>query len=335
MWWSPLVRRILIVGAGQAGRMLVGTLQELKLGSLSGVEPVGWIDDDERLQGQQIQGLKVLGNSQALYATATEQGIDEIVVAITAPAAICGELIKALVMCWERGISITPMALYYEELVGAVAIEHVGQNLFALVGPQSDLLLRIWDSVRRLSDIMLSIIGMIITVALLPFISFAIYIDCPGPILYCQERVGLAGARFRIYKFRSMIPEAEKNGAQWACVGDTRITRVGRFLRKTRLDELPQLWNLLKGDMTLIGPRPERPEFVNELCQLCPYYAIRHAVKPGLTGWAQVKFAYGNSHHDSMMKLQYDLYYLKHRGPILDSSILLRTINTVLRMKGT
>ena len=132
-----------------------------------------------------------------------------------------------------------------------------------------------------------------------------------------------------------MIPDAEKGGATWAREGDKRITRMGRFMRKTRLDELPQLWNLFTGEMTLIGPRPERPEFVSGLKRLTPYYAVRHSIKPGLTGWAQVKFSYGNSYEDSMRKLEYDLYYVKYRGPALDLSIVLRTIRTVLSMSGT
>ena len=327
------IRRVLIVGAGRAGRSLIETLAET--GAHSGTVLVGWIDDDERLQGQHIHGLSVLGDSKVLCDVAAALDVDEIVVAITDPTAICGELMRALMRCWERGLTIVPMALYYEEIIGAVPIQHLGQNLFALVGYRSGLVWLWWGVVRRAIDLLAALAGLAMMAPLVPIIALAIYLDCPGPIFYCQDRVGRARHNIRICKFRSMIPNAEREGVQWAKADDERITSVGRFMRKTRIDELPQLWNLLKGDMTLIGPRPERPEFVQELHQQLPYYSIRHSVKPGLTGWAQVKYPYGNSYYDSMMKLQYDLYYIKHRGPVLDLSIVLRTVGVVLKMQGT
>ena len=327
------IRRVLIVGAGRAGRSLGETLGEI--GAHSGIVLVGWIDDDERLQGQHIYGLSVLGDSKVLCDVAAALDVDEIVVAITDPTAICGELMRALMRCWERGLTIVPMALYYEEITGAVPIQHLGQNMFALVGYRPSLVWLWWGAVRRVIDLLAALAGLAMMAPLVPIIALAIYLDCPGPIFYRQDRVGRAGYNIRICKFRSMIPNAEREGVQWAKADDERITRVGRFLRKTRIDELPQLWNLLKGDMTLIGPRPERPEFVEELRQQLPYYSIRHSIKPGLTGWAQVKYPYGNSYHDSMMKLQYDLYYVKHRGPVLDLTIILRTVRVVLQMHGT
>ena len=182
---------------------------------------------------------------------------------------------------------------------------------------------------------MAAAIGLLILAPFLPFIALAIRLDSRGPIFYQQVRVGLGGRSFIVHKFRSMIPDAERDGAQWSQESDPRVTRVGRWLRKTRLDETPQLWNLLNGTMSLIGPRPERPEFVDDLAQLLPYYRIRHSIKPGITGWAQVCYRYDNSVDDAKRKLEYDLYYIKRRGPVLDILIFLRTIRVVLQMQGT
>ena len=167
-----------------------------------------------------------------------------------------------------------------------------------------------------------------------PLIILAIKLDSSGPIFFKQRRISQDGQIFKVIKFRSMIEEAEKNGAQWADHQDHRITKVGNFLRKTRLDELPQMWNVFIGQMSFIGPRPERIEFVQQLEKEVPYYQIRHIVKPGLTGWAQVNFHYGASVQDSIEKLQYELYYIKHRSFILDLSILLRTIKIILKGGG-
>jgi exopolysaccharide biosynthesis polyprenyl glycosylphosphotransferase len=171
-------------------------------------------------------------------------------------------------------------------------------------------------------------------VLIVPFVALAIRLDSPGPILYSQNRVGLNGRLFRIYKFRSMRQDAEKNGAAWAKIGDSRVTRVGRFLRLTRIDELPQVWNVLRGDMTLVGPRPERPEFTSLLEAEIPSYAERHQVKPGITGWAQVRYRYTSSVRDSEAKLEYDLYYVKYRSLGLDLKVLLQTVMVVVQMRG-
>ena len=172
-------------------------------------------------------------------------------------------------------------------------------------------------------------------VILFPFVTIAIRLDSRGPIFYRQTRVGKAGENFQLLKLRSMIPEAETDGkARWADPADRRITRVGRLLRRTRLDELPQLYNVLKGEMSLIGPRPERPEFVVKLEKAIPFYRARLAVRPGLTGWAQTRFTYGSSVEDSLVKLQYDLYYIKHLSLYLDLLIFLGTFGVILSLRG-
>jgi lipopolysaccharide/colanic/teichoic acid biosynthesis glycosyltransferase len=168
-----------------------------------------------------------------------------------------------------------------------------------------------------------------------PCVALANRIWCPGPLFYHQERVGKGGKRFSVVKFRSMVLDAEADsGAVWACDGDTRVTPVGRVLRRTRLDELPQMWNVLRGEMSLVGPRPERPEFVADLLRQVPFYQARHAVRPGVTGWAQVRYGYGSSVQDALVKLQYDLYYIKHQSLYLELSILVKTAAEMLRFRG-
>ncbi|MHB1295221.1 MAG: sugar transferase [Anaerolineae bacterium] len=324
-------RRALVVGAGRSGQALAQAMDATRTGA---VELVGFVDDEPTLHGQQVSGHPVLSGSERLLSLALGLQVDEVVVAISDPYTISPVLLSALIDCWEKGIPIIPMSVYYEQLAGAIPVEHLGPNLLALVDRQEGVPLRAWAAVRRLVDIVVSVCCILVFAPMLPLIALAIYVDSPGPILYWQVRVGKGGRVFRIAKFRSMIPDAEPNGATWAAPRDDRVTHVGRLMRMTRIDELPQFWNVLRGDMTLIGPRPERPEFVQELGTLMPYYAVRHSLKPGITGWAQVNLHYGGSKQDAMTKLQYDLYYVKHRGPVLDALITLRTVRVILSMQG-
>ena len=187
---------------------------------------------------------------------------------------------------------------------------------------------------RRVLDIGCGLIIAAIFIIVFPFVAIAIKLDSPGAIFYKQERVGLKGTKFTIYKLRSMVQNAERNGAQWATKGDARITKVGNFIRKTRLDELPQVINVLKGEMSMVGPRPERQQFIDKLEHQIPSFNKRLAVKPGLTGWAQVNYGYGSTVEDAKIKLGYDLYYCKHQSLALNFQILLRTFAVVLKMQG-
>ena len=188
---------------------------------------------------------------------------------------------------------------------------------------------------KRVADLTLSLVMGLLAIPLMILTALAIRLEDGGPVLYCQERVGENGRLFTLCKFRSMRTDAEHAGTPiWAKDGDDRITRVGRFIRKTRLDELPQLWNVLRGDMSFVGPRPERPYFVEELSRQIPFYQQRHAVKPGVTGWAQVKYRYGSSVEDAMEKLRYDLYYIKHLSIFFDMTIVFDTVKVVLFRKG-
>jgi lipopolysaccharide/colanic/teichoic acid biosynthesis glycosyltransferase len=187
---------------------------------------------------------------------------------------------------------------------------------------------------KRTFDLVLAMLFTGLALPLLPLLALAIKLDSPGPVFYSQIRVGHNGGPFRIYKLRSMSSDAERNGAVWAREADPRVTRVGRFLRRSRMDELPQLWNVVRGDMSFVGPRPERPEFTSILEVELPDYGDRYAVKPGLTGWAQIRYRYASSIQDSATKLEYDLYYVQHRSTILDIRILVLTIPVVLNLRG-
>ncbi len=326
-------RRVLVVGAGNSGRALLGTMQGL--GEAAGIELVGLVDDNPSLLETQVCGYPVLGRSVELEKVCSAMRVNEIVIAITDPGRMSTQLVDALVRCWSHGIAVVPIQLFFEDMTGTLPVEYLGQGIFTLVHQSNRVAGRLWEVARRIFDILIAIIGLAILAVFFPLIALVIRLDSRGPILYCQQRVGRWGETFWIYKFRSMVCDAEPNGAVWAADNDPRVTGVGRLMRRTRIDELPQLWNLLIGNMTLIGPRPERPEFVRQLESILPYYAIRHSIKPGLTGWAQVHYRYGNSIEDALMKLKYRFYYVKHRGPVLDASILLQTIWTILRMQGT
>ena len=183
-------------------------------------------------------------------------------------------------------------------------------------------------------EVLISVLGLLFGAVLLPFIVLGNILGNRGKLFYTQERVGKNGELFRIYKFRTMVKNAEANGAEFSSLNDNRVTPFGTFLRKTRIDEFPQFINILKGDMAVIGPRPERPVFVKEIAEIMPFYETRHVIRPGLTGWAQVNYPYGESLEDSLIKLQYDLYYIKHRSVFLDLNITIKTISTVLFYRG-
>jgi exopolysaccharide biosynthesis polyprenyl glycosylphosphotransferase len=322
-------RRLLILGAGAAGREVAHIIRKSH-------QPyyhiVGFLDDDPHKYAEPVDGIVVLGGHEQLTQVATAHAVDELVVAISAE--VRGALFQAIMDCHEAGMVITPMPLLYERLTGRVAVEHIGSQWYVALpfqGPESRTAFAL---VKRLMDLVAGMALVLLLALLLPFLALAIRLDSPGPVFYRQERLGRHGRRFRVIKLRSMREDAERDGVQWAAPGDDRVTRVGRFLRRARLDELPQAINVVRGEMSLVGPRPERPEFVARLQQAIPFYRTRLAVRPGLTGWAQINYGYGSSVEDALIKLQYDLFYLKHQSPWFDLTILLRTVAVVLRLKG-
>ena len=325
----PFQRRAVIVGAGASGQTIAQTIRE-NLGA--DYQLVGYIDDDPAKQGQVFEGLPVIGAHRDLASLVKAKDVSEVILAIT--HTVHGELIRAIMDCQEQGVQITLMPLLYEEITGRVPVEHVGDD-WSLVLPLDHAAIGgFWPFFKRTLDIIISGLGLIILALLFPILTLAIYIDSPGPIFYTQERVGKGGRTFRLFKFRSMIPSAEASGAVWAEKNDPRVTRVGRLLRRTMIDELPQLINVLRGEMSIVGPRPERPIFAHQLAEQIPFYRARHAVKPGMAGWALVNYGYSSSVRDALVKLQYDLYYIKHQSIYLDLLILAKTVGAMISFKG-
>ncbi len=242
------------------------------------------------------------------------------------------ESAKVLYEMVLRGKTVIDFYRFYESTTGKIPVPLIGEGWFLENVVELDK--RKFEQIKRFIDLALAILFFFPFALLAPFVTLAIKLTSKGSVFYKQKRLGKNGKIFEIIKFRSMAEDAEKDGAMWAQIRDKRVTAVGKFLRKTRLDELPQILSVLKGNLSFIGPRPERPEFVGELSQKIPHYPMRHIVKPGLSGWAQINFPYGSSVEDSMQKLQYDLYYIKNRSLILEAIIILKTIMTVLRIEG-
>ena len=275
---------------------------------------------------------RLLGELRALPDLADEIQVREVVVGKDVLQS--QSMLEQLVACRNLGIKVTPAAQLYEELTGQVPLSQI-DHYWIMDLPNRALLNRPYTALKRLVDIVLSLLGFVVLLVLGPLVALAILIDSGRPIFYTQWRTGLHGRTFRLLKFRTMRRDAEKGDeARWAVPGDERITRVGRFLRRVRLDELPQVLTILKGDMTVVGPRPERPQLIAELEKSIPFYRTRLEVKPGLTGWAQVNEGYGASVEDAVTKLQYDLYYVKHQSVVLDAVIVVRTFGVLARLSG-
>ncbi|MEA2091163.1 MAG: TIGR03013 family XrtA/PEP-CTERM system glycosyltransferase [Campylobacterota bacterium] len=274
---------------------------------------------------------KIIGMVESLPESAVQQRVGKIVVALNERRGVLP--FQELLSCRFAGIEVVDAVTFYEEATGQLKIQDINPDWFIYsTGFSFGDIIRFC---KRSLDIFFALIGIILTLPILPLIALAIKLESPGVVLFSQVRVGENGHDFKIYKFRSMRQDAEAvSGAVWAGEDDPRITRVGNFLRKTRLDEIPQLFNVFMGNMAFVGPRPERPEFISNLEKEIPYYSKRHALKPGVTGWAQVCYPYGASVEDSMMKLKYDLYYVKNFSIFLDLKIILKTVKVVLLGKG-
>lgn len=327
---QPFIRRVLVVGAGNSGQTLVTMIKTL---SPPPFEIVGWVDDDARKIGTSVQGYKVLGGNEMVLTLVEEQGISDLVIAISGE--MNGAMFQAILDAQEKGIRISTMQSVYEELFNRVPIFHL----------ESDWVLRgfgeqaraggFYELLKRLMDIVGGIVGVLILAAIYPFVSLAILLDTGRPVFYSQSRLGKGGQPYNIIKFRTMIVESEKDGKpQFAQEHDTRVTRVGRFLRKSHLDEIPQFVNVLLGQMSLVGPRPERPGMVQELQKSIPFYRARLLVKPGIGGWAQVNFGYAGTVEDTATKLEYDLYYIRRRNLVLDVMIIIRTLGAAVGLRG-
>ncbi|MEP5340330.1 MAG: exopolysaccharide biosynthesis polyprenyl glycosylphosphotransferase [Algibacter sp.] len=273
-------------------------------------------------------------NPREIYQVIKDENISEIVIASYKSENITPEIYRDLITLLEGGLPIKEYTQVYEEMTHCVPVQFVGKDFYKYFLFSRSNQNKMYLFFHRLFDILISICGILIGLIILPLILLGNLIGNRGGLFYSQERIGKNGNLFSIIKYRTMIENAEKGGAVWTEKNDRRITLFGKFLRNSRLDEFPQFINILKGDMSLIGPRPERPHFVRELSQVLPFYETRHIVMPGLTGWAQVKTRYGSSVDDSLLKLQYDLYYIKHRSFFLDINILIKTITTMIFFRG-
>lgn len=323
-------RRIMVVGAGKAGQTLAQLYQSLGTRSFN---IIGFIDDDKQKANKVFHGIPVLGTTAHLLNLIDVYHVSDIVVAINGE--MKGAAFQTILDAQERGVDITRMPILYEEMTARVPVHHLESDWIIRSFVDGLHVSGFYLLTKRLLDVLGGLVGCIIFAILFPFLALAILIDSGLPIFYSQDRLGKGGIRFKIYKFRSMRNDAEMDGiASITTENDPRVTRVGNFLRRTRLDELPQFFSVLRGEMSLVGPRAERPGLVNEYQKQIPFYRARLLVKPGLTGWAQINYGYVASVTETVIKLEYDLYYIKHRTLAMDVAIILRTIGTVLRRTG-
>ena len=263
-----------------------------------------------------------------------ENSVSEIVIASQKTDGITVDLYNKLIFLLENGYIIKEYTQVYENLTQRIPVQYVARDFYRYFPFSRSNQNHLYIYFTRVFDIIFSIIGLLIGLALFPIIIVGNFMGNRGKLFYTQKRVGKNGKVFKILKFRTMVKDAEKNGAVFSKKNDARITAFGKFLRKSRLDEFPQFINILKGDMAVIGPRPERPVFVSEIAEIMPFYETRHVIKPGLTGWAQVNYSYGATIDDSLIKLQYDLYYIKHRSIFIDINIIVKTLSTVVFYRG-
>jgi sugar transferase (PEP-CTERM system associated) len=323
-----LNERILIIGSGPLAKEIGAEILSLK--SL-GYQIVGFIDHDPAMVGVRLLNPSIIGEYLQLTSIAQQEGINRIIVA---PTERRGKMpIDALLHCKLSGIKIEDGISFFEQITGKIPLE--GLKPSWLIFSDGFKIQKATRVVKRSMDIFFSIVGLILAIPFFLMIPLLIRLDSPGPIFYLQERVGENGRLFRLIKFRSMGADAEAEvGPVWAQDDDSRVTRIGMFLRRTRMDEIPQLFNVLKGEMSFVGPRPERPCFVEQLNQEIPYYRLRFSLKPGITGWAQIRYRYGSSVKDAFEKLQYELYYIKNLSLFLDLAILFSTVRVVLSGRG-
>ena len=316
-----LVERVYVLGTGERAQRLV---QGLRQNPETGVEVASWTGKLEGAVTRDSVGAHLMD-------VVHRQKVHRVIVAMpdrrgTIP-------MQELLELRMEGIKIEEATTWLEKMSGKIEVENLNHSW--LIFGDGFRRSTIFIAVRRVLSIFISLVGLMLTLPLLPLIMLAVHLDSEGPVFYTQTRVGKGGKLFKVVKFRTMRQDAEAaNGPQWAGNDDPRVTRVGKFLRTTRLDEIPQMWCVLKGDMGFVGPRPERPEFIALLSKEIPFYGVRHMVRPGVTGWAQIKYKYGSTIEDAREKLQYDLFYIKNASIGLDLLIMFQTIKTVLLRRG-
>ena len=319
--------RILIVGTDSTAQTIA---RQVLAQQDFAYEIVGFIDEDPTRLGESVVNPCIVGTPADIERLVAQHDIDRIFVGMSDRR---GRLpVRELLRAKLRGVRVEEVNTVYERLTGKLLVEDLRPSW--LIFSDDFCASRLTRQSKRGFDILLALTGLALSSPFLLLTAIAVWLDSGFPILYRQTRVGENGRIFTLAKFRSMRKDAEQGTPIWACAEDERVTRIGRLIRKARLDELPQLWNVLRGDMSFVGPRPERPFFVDQLAETIPFYEQRHAVKPGITGWAQVKYRYGASLEDSLEKLRYDLYYVKHLSLSFDLTILFDTVKVVLFAKG-
>ena len=329
-YWATKSRagsRVLVFGAGPAALMVGSTLRAAD--PLATI--VGYFPGPNEKQSTVPAG-ECLGTEQSLTQTARRLNVDEIIVALTERRS--GSMpLRELLDCKLAGVRVFDITTYFERMLGQIRVDFVNAGWLIFGDGFNQGFYR--TAIKRVFDILCALVLTVLAAPIMLITAVAIKLESQGPVFYRQERVGAANKVFKVSKFRSMRTDAEKDGKpRWAAAQDDRITRVGNIIRRLRIDELPQLFNVLSGDMSLVGPRPERPFFVEQLTHEIPYYAVRHSLKPGVTGWAQVRYQYGSTIEDAQEKLQYDLYYVKNHSLFLDCVVLFETVGVVLTGKG-
>lgn len=315
-------RGLLVIGQGPLTGSIV---RSVRRGSVPGYRLVGLVMADLRENTDHwLSDIPVVGGIDRIEGICREYQVAEVVVSDA--ASMDPRLQRAALACLRLGCRVTDEITFYESTYGEVPVSHITPGWFLsadLKGQRQEHAV-----IKRVFDVVVAAIGLMVSMPIILLVSLLVWVEGRGPVFYSQTRVGQGGRRFTLYKFRTMVGNAEADGTVWAKPNDPRVTPIGRLLRRLRMDELPQLLNILKGDMSVVGPRPERPEFVGPLAALLPFYDERHLIKPGLTGWAQINYSYGSTVNDAQRKLQLDLYYVKHTSLELDLIILLRTFGT-------
>lgn len=319
--------RIMILGTGPLAKQVSESL----LASDPHARVVGYFPSPNECD-HAVPESQIVGSTVSLAVAAARAGVDEVIVALSERRSGSMSL-RDLLECKISGIRVSDLSTHYEKRLGQIRLDSVNAGWLIFGEGFNQGYLR--TAIKRIFDLIGAILLLVISLPLMLITMLLISLESRGPIFYRQERVGLNGKAFEVIKFRSMRSDAEQDGQpRWATTSDDRVTRIGRLIRLVRIDELPQLYNVLKGEMSLVGPRPERPFFVDTLTKDIPYYAVRHSVKPGITGWAQVRYAYGATAEDAKQKLQYDLYYVKNHTLFLDLLTMCETVSVVLTGKG-
>jgi len=324
---SSKAARMLIMGTGSTGISLARDIiarPELQL------KVVGFLDEKGADIGKSLVNPKIIGSIADVESIAQQEKIDHVVISLLERR---GRMpVRQLLHLKFAGVKVEDAHSFFERMTGRILLEHLSPSWLILSEGFRKSSLLVWT--KRVIDVAVSLIALVACIPLFAITALAIYFESGSPILFRQERTGLRGRTFKMLKFRSMQHDAERAGPQWAAEGDHRITRVGKWVRRYRIDELPQFVNVLRGEMSIVGPRPERPEFVSMLEEQIPYYGLRHSVRPGITGWAQVKYQYGASVEETKTKLEHDFFYIKHLSITLDLAVLFETAKVMLSGRG-